>query len=55
MATDYVLQTLELRLAELQRKLAAREGQAPYAENVEELKQAIAALNAEIDARKAAS
>lgn len=55
MATDYILQTLELRHADLERKLAARDGQALYADNVKELKDALAQLNAEIAARKATS
>ncbi|WP_158235396.1 hypothetical protein [Caulobacter sp. FWC2] len=50
--SDYVTQALQLRLADLEGKLKARKGQAGFAENVEELKAAIAALKAEIASRE---
>lgn len=43
---SYVTQALELRLADLKAKLKAREGQAGFAENVEEIKEAIAEIEA---------
>lgn len=51
---DYVLQALEMRLADIKAKLAARTGQPGYEENVEELKAAIAEISAEIESRKSA-
>ena len=44
---------LKLRLSDLERKLRAREGQPGFKANVEELREAIAALEAEIAAREA--
>lgn len=54
MPTDYILQALQERRDNLARKLKAREGSALYAENVEELKAALAALDAELAARQGA-
>lgn len=53
MAADYVLQALEARHEDLTRKLKARENAGPaYAENVAEIKLALATLAEEIQARK---
>lgn len=54
MPTDYILQALQERRDNLTRKLKAREGSALYAENVKELRAALAALDAEIAARQGA-
>ena len=53
MATDYVLDAIKMRRDELKRKLAARENAgSAYAENVAELRVAIAQIEAEIATRE---
>jgi hypothetical protein len=52
--TDYVTQALILRRDQLQGKLNARDGQAGFAANVEEIRTAITALDAEIQTRREA-
>lgn len=47
------LSSIQARLSDLERKLRAREGQPGYKTNVEELREAIAALEAEIADREA--
>lgn len=51
---QYVLDALNLRAADLQRKLAARKGAPGFSENVREIESAIAEINEEI-ARQTAS
>ena len=56
MATDYVLDALKMRRDELTRKLNAREAAGSgsgYAENIAELRVAIAQIEAEIATREA--
>ncbi|MCC7060747.1 MAG: hypothetical protein IT508_11005 [Burkholderiaceae bacterium] len=46
------LEELELRKAELERKLAARRGRPGSAENVRDIETALAEINAEIDRKR---
>lgn len=52
--TDPITEALEIRLAELRGKLAARNGQPGFGSNTAELTSAIEALEGEVERRKAA-
>lgn len=53
--TDHILDALKIRLADLERKAAARRGQPGLKANVEEIDAAIAELSDEIAKREAAA